>query len=272
MIRYTQNMDYDTDKLITIAEQAAIKAGGLLREGFSAELEKRRKTSMHDIVTIYDTKAEESVFSTIRETFPDHVFLGEESGLSGSTQDKVTWIVDPIDGTINFYRKIPLFSVSIAAVYNEEVLCGVVYNPITDELFSAQKGKGAFLNGQKINVSSIANMNEGIYAIGFPYEMSHISEKNVALYFKVLNQGAPIRNLGSGALSLAYVAAGKIDAFWIPSLYAWDMAAGMLLVTEAGGIVTSQTGKNFEKIATTDALDILATNRLLHDKILTELT
>lgn len=267
----TQDLTTDISKLAFIAEQAAIKAGELLRQGFYTEVKTTRKTSHHDVVTIFDTKSEDCIFSIIKESFPTHIFLGEESGLSAEPQGKVVWIVDPLDGTMNFSRQIPIFTISIAAVYNNQVLCGVIYQPMTNELFVAQKGKGALLNGRKIRVSSIDNLSHGVYAIGFPYITDSEYQSNINLCLNLLKRGSPIRNLGSGALNMAYIAAGRFDGFWIPSLYSWDMAAGMLMVEEAGGKVTRQNGKSFDNFAVTSSLDLLATNGHLHDEILKEL-
>jgi myo-inositol-1(or 4)-monophosphatase len=260
--------DIDIDQLAFTAQQAAIAAGEILREGFYTEVKTTAKSSRHDVVTIFDTKSEECIFSRIHESFPEDVFLGEESGLSTNPQGKVVWIVDPLDGTMNFSRQTPIFTISIAAVYENQVLCGVVYQPMTGELFVAKKGQGAFLNQEKIHVSSTDEVSHGVYAIGFPYVAEGESPLNVDFCFKLLRQGTPIRNLGSGALSMAYLAAGRFDGFWIPSLYSWDMAAGYLLVEEAGGKVSHQDGRPFDHLVTIDAFDIIATNGSLHDKLL----
>lgn len=254
-------------ELAYVAEQAAIKAGEILREGFYTEVQTQTKTSRHDVVTIFDTESEEKIISTIHFAFPDHVFLGEESGLSTDPQGKVVWIVDPLDGTLNFSRQIPMFSISIAAVYNNQVLCGVVYQPMTEELFIAQKGKGSYLNGEKIHVSGTEDVSHGVYAVGFPYVEPGKKPANVDFCFELLRHGVPIRNLGSGALNMSYLAAGRFDGFWIPYLYSWDMAAGLLLVQEAGGKVTHQNGKPFDNLVVTNSFDIVATNGYLHEKI-----
>lgn len=267
----TQDPTIDISNLAFVAEQAAIKAGELLREGFYTKVKTTSKSSHHDVVTIFDTKSEESIFSVIKESFPAHVFLGEESGLSADPHGKVVWIVDPLDGTMNFSRQIPIFTISIAAVCNNQVLCGIVYQPMTGELFVAKKDGGAFLNGRKIHVSSIDNLSHGVYAIGFPYVTDKEYTANVNLCLSLLSLGTPIRNLGSGALNMAYVAAGRFDGFWIPSLYSWDMAAGMLLVEEAGGKVSNQNGKPFDNLVVTSSLNMLASNGHLHNLILKEL-
>lgn len=258
----------DVSNLSSIAEQAAIKAGEILREGFYTEFKIQAKTSHYDVVTIFDTRSEECIISTIHEAFPDHVFLGEESGFSKDPQGKVVWIIDPLDGTMNFSRQIPIFTISIAAVYNNQVLCGVVYQPMTGELFVARKGQGAFLNGEPIHVSQTDDISRGIFAIGFPYISPGQTTQNVDFCFELLRRGTPIRNLGSGALNMSYLAAGRFDGFWIPFLYSWDMAAGMLIVEEAGGKVTHQNGEPFNNLVVNHSFDILATNGYLHEKIL----
>lgn len=264
-----KDLPINVSNLAIAAEKAAIEAGEILKEGFLTEVKTKAKSSRHDVVTIFDTKSEECIFSLIGEMFPDHVFLGEESGLSTDPHGKVVWIVDPLDGTMNFSRQIPIFTISIAAVYNNQVLCGVVYQPITNELFVAKKGLGSYLNGKKIKVSSTDDITHGVYAIGFPYGSE--SPSNLDYCFDLLRNGMPIRNIGSGALNMAYLAAGRFEGFWIPSLYSWDMAAGMLLVNEAGGKVTRQNGKPIESLVTTHHFDILATNGHLHEKIVADL-
>lgn len=267
-ISMTNEQPINISDLAFTAEQAAIKAGEILRQGFYTEFKTTAKSSHHDVVTIFDTRSEDCIFSIIHESFPDHVSLGEESGLSTDPQGKVVWIVDPLDGTMNFARQVPIFTISIAAVYNHQVLCGVVYQPMTSELFVAKKGGGAFLNGERIHVSSIKDISHGVYAIGFPYASKDESPIDLNVYFELLQKGVPIRNLGSGALNMSYIAAGRFDGFWIPSLHSWDMAAGLLLVEEAGGKVTHQNGKPFDNLAVTNSFDIVATNGYLHDQIL----
>ncbi len=254
------------------AQQAAIKAGEILREGFYTDVATTAKSSHHDVVTIFDTKSEDCIFSAIAQAYPNHVCLGEESGFSTDPQGKVVWIIDPLDGTLNFAQQIPIFTISIAAVYENKVLCGIIYQPMSGELFVATQGGGAFLNGEKIHVSSTDDISHGVYAIGFPYVAPGESPANVDYCFNLLRHGTPIRNLGSGALNMAYLAAGRFDGFWIPSLYSWDMAAGKLLVEEAGGMVTKQNGKPFDTLITTSSFDIVATNGLLHDKIIAALS
>lgn len=261
----------DIESFAFAAQQAAIKAGQILREGFYTEIKTTSKSSRHDVVTIFDTKSEECIFRTLQDAFPSHVCMGEESGLKTDPTGKVVWIIDPLDGTLNFSRQLPIFTISIAAVYDNEVLCGVIYQPMTDELFVAKKGLGAFLNGKRIHVSQTKEVLHGIYAIGFPYIDLGESPKNVDYCFDLLNQGTPIRNIGSGALNMAYLAAGRFDGFWIPSLYSWDMAAGLLMIEEAGGKVTRQDGRCFEQLVVTDPFDILATNGHLHQELLNSL-
>ena len=267
----TNKPSIDISALAQVAEHAAINAGEILREGFYTEVKTTSKSSRHDVVTIFDTKSEECIFSIINEAFPEHVCLGEESGLSTDPHGKVVWIVDPLDGTMNFSRQIPIFTISIAAVYENEVLCGVVYQPMTGELFLAKKRGGAFLNGQKIHVSAIDDISHGVFAVGFPYVSPGETPANVEFCFNLLRRGTPIRNIGSGALTMAYLAAGRFDGFWIPALYSWDMAAGMLLIIEAGGKVTHQNGKPFDNLVITTPFDIIASNGHLHGKLLAEL-
>ena len=151
----------------------------------------------------------------------------------------VTWIIDPLDGTVNFARNIPVFSVSIAAAIDQKIVCGVVYQPITQELFIAEKDKGAYLNGKQLFVSKVAQFDEALMSTGFPYNVDKNPLHCVEKFAQMQVKGVPIRRLGSAAIDLAYVAAGRYDVFWEVGLHPWDMAAGKLLVEEAGGTVSS---------------------------------
>ncbi len=228
-------------------EIAARAAGQVLRDkvGKVTAREKNRA----DLVTEADTLAQETVFSILRKAFPEHEFLGEETpGASAhsyrSDPNSLCWIVDPLDGTTNFVHQVPFFCVSIALAQGEDLLCGVVYNPITEEFFSAEKGQGAFLNGERIRVSEVEDASQSLVAVGFPTE-THAETPDLVAFLKAVPIAQAIRRTGSTALNLAYVAAGRFDAMWGFSANAWDVAAGILLIREAGGTVLGPDGKPF---------------------------
>ncbi len=194
-------------------------------------------------MTDYDRQAEALILERLRQRFPQASFWAEESGSSGqSTQEELRWIVDPLDGTVNFAHGIPIFCVSIAAVLGGELLCGVIYQPMLGELFTALRGKGAWLNGRQLQVSTTELLEDAIVVTGFPYNVAHNPGNCIEHFVRFLRLGVPIRRLGSAALDLAYVAAGRFDGFWEVALNPWDVAAGILMVQEAGGCVTHYDG------------------------------
>lgn len=251
-----------------VAIQAALQAGEILRRGFGSSFQISSKPGRHNLVTEYDNAAEQAIISLIRSHYPDHGFLAEESGPTGNASSSVLWIIDPLDGTVNFAHQIPMFSVSIAAAVDEQVVCGVVYQPMLNELFVAEIGKGAYLNGTKIHVTDNKTFDEIITATGFPYNVEENPHHCIDIFTRMLKQGIPIRRLGSAAIDLAYVAAGRFDAYWEVMLYPWDAAAGKLLVEEAGGRVTHFDGSP-RKMTSKETL--LATNGHLHQKMVKNL-
>lgn len=255
-------------ELTFVAIQAAMNAGSLLRHGFGTDFEISSKPGVQNLVTEYDNASEERIISLILKEFPNHSILAEESGNTQKGNSSVTWIIDPLDGTVNFAHNIPLFSVSIAAAINRTIVTGVVFQPITQELFVAEKGKGAFLNGKQIFVSKTSRFENAIMATGFPYNVDKDPLECVEKFAQMQLKGVPIRRLGSAAIDLSYVAAGRCDAFWEVGLHPWDMAAGKLLVEEAGGTVTHWDGSS-HRIFDYDTM--LATNGLLHAAMLEHL-
>lgn len=249
-----------------VAVQAALHAGMLLRQGFDTPFDVESKQGMQNLVTEFDKKAEKRIIGTIFDHFPKHAILAEESGEQGKSE--VTWIIDPLDGTVNFARSIPVFAVSIAAAVDHQIVCGVVYQPMTHELFVAEKGHGAYLNGKRISVSSRADMMQSIMATGFPYDVDKNPLHCIEKFAQLQAQGIPIRRLGSAAIDMAYLAAGRFDAFWEVGLHPWDMAAGKLLVEEAGGKVTHWDGSPHQIYG---YHTILASNGLLHPQMIKHL-
>ncbi len=248
-----------------VATQAVLLAGDLLRKGFGTKFKVSSKSSHHDLVTDFDAAAEKAIIKTIQEHFPDHGLLAEESGTNGKLQAPITWIIDPLDGTTNFARNVPIFCVSIAAVDRKgHALCGAVYQPLNGELFLAQRGHGAYLNGSRMHTSTVPKYEKALGATGFPYDL--VRDARLIEHFATMaSLGNPIRGIGSAALSLAYVAAGRFDAYWGVNLQPWDFAAGKLLVEESGGLVTTQNGQVCPAF---DPCSLLATNGLIHNEML----
>jgi myo-inositol-1(or 4)-monophosphatase len=250
-----------TSDLAMVAIQAALEAGDLLKKGFSTNFSVSNKEGKQNLVTEYDKASEKCIIESIKKRFPGHGFLAEESGDSGNASSEIVWVIDPLDGTVNFAYGIPFFSVSIAAVQGDLPLAGVVYNPLLGELFFAEKGKGAYFNGKRMSVSNKTDLDKSLLATGFPYNVEKNPNSCIDHVTKVLSMGIPIRRLGSAALDLSYIACGRFDAYWEMGLHPWDIAAGKLLVEEAGGMVTHYDGSNRPINSSTN---ILATNKKLH--------
>jgi myo-inositol-1(or 4)-monophosphatase len=245
-----------------IAIEAALLAGQLLRQGFGTQFSISSKEGRHNLVTEYDHLSEKTIIDFIQQNIPDSHFLAEESGSTGKNKSELLWIIDPLDGTVNFAHQVPVFSVSIAAQREGKVISGVVYQPITNELFVAEIGKGAFLNGQALRVSPVKTIENAILATGFPYNLAKNPHHCIEHFVDILKLGIPIRRLGSAAIDLAYTAAGRFEGFFEVELGAWDVAAGKLLVEEAGGKMTQWDKSPF---AITSRLPVLATNGHIHD-------
>jgi myo-inositol-1(or 4)-monophosphatase len=251
-------------ELTQCAIDAARKAGKVLKQGYGTAFKISNKVGKNNLVTEYDHAAEKIIIDMIRERFPEHRILAEESGYSGNEdQHQILWVIDPLDGTVNFAHAIPIFSVSIAAVKNGEILCGVVYHPILDELFVAELGKGATMNGEKISVSKTENFDNAMLVTGFPYNVNQNPCGCIDHFVEIIKKGISIRRLGSAALDLAYVAAGRFDGFWEVNLNPWDVAAGVLLVREAGGRVTQYNNVDYW----IDNQSILSSNGNIHEDI-----
>lgn len=251
-------------QLASIAIEAAKQAGELLVSGFGTHFQVESKAGVQDLVTTYDRLSQKLIIDLIKKKFPRHHFLAEEDNVAESPSDEVLWIIDPLDGTINFAHAIPFFAISIAAAIGKEIVCGVVYHPMQKELFVVEKGGGAYLNGKKILVTGQSHFERALLATGFPYNVQENPLQCVDRFASIAKTGVPIRRLGVASLDLAYVAAGRFDAFWEVGLHPWDMAAGKLLVEEAGGKVTHYDGKKHQIFG---YLSMLATNGHLHDKM-----
>ncbi len=248
--------------LTLIAIEAALLAGELLRQGFGTHFSISSKEGKHNLVTEYDHRSEKTIIEFIQQNVSESVFLAEESGSTGKHKGGVLWGIDPLDGTMNFAHQIPVFAVSIAAQREGKTLSGVVYQPITHELFVAEMGKGAFLNGQKLKVSGVRDLDMAMLATGFPYDLAKNPFHCIDHFVEFLKLGIPIRRLGAAAIDLAYTAAGRFDGFFEVELAPWDVAAGKLLVEEAGGRVTHWDKTPFDIYSRET---IFASNGHIHD-------
>lgn len=237
---------------------AACKGAAILKSRLGKLPEIMKKGDI-DLVTVADLESERAIIGAIRESFPEHAVLAEESGLAKGPA-KNRWIIDPLDGTTNFAHGLGLFCVSIAFASEDEILLGIVSNPATEELFVAEKGKGATLNGSAISVSKTEKVSESLLVTGFPYNHKEIIDTIMPRFANCLASSQGVRRLGSAALDLCYVACGRFDGFWEQNLKPWDTAAGMLIAREAGGAVTDFSGNPFDVYGN----EILATNGRIH--------
>ena len=249
------------DEFLEAAKAAAREAGGLLRENLDKRGEIMFKGTV-DLVTHFDRKSQEMIFRRLSAAFPGHGFLAEE-GLSLPGTSDCRWIIDPIDGTTNFAHTFPVFCVSIALEQKGVVVVGVVYDPMRDELFEAVRGRGAFLNGARVKVSDIPELGKALLATGFPYDVRTSSFNNVREFNAFIVRAQAIRRCGSAALDLCYVACGRFDGFWELKLKPWDVAAGALIVEEAGGRVSDFEGRTFDPFNQR----ALASNGRIHEEM-----
>ena len=258
----SQNPDY-----ITTASEVARRAGALLldylRRGVKTEY---KGLGTVDLVTEADRASEKLIVESLRAAFPNHGIVGEEGSRSQSSGECL-WYVDPLDGTTNFAHGFPVFCVSLGLARNNEVIAGVVYDPTRNELFAAERGSGATVNGKQIHVSKISSLSESLLGTGFPSKKRHLNP-NIHFYHQLTLKSHGLRRAGSAALDLACVASGRYDGYWEFNLNAWDTAAGVLLVEEAGGKLTHVDGSRFDVAA---SRDVLASNGLIHAELMNEM-
>lgn len=241
----------------------AVQAGAAqLSHFFNGRFKISNKEGINNLVTEADHAAEKAIIEVIQKDFPDHFILSEESG-EIITDSEYKWIIDPIDGTVNFSNGIPLCCVSIGLEKNGKMIMGVVYNPIMNELFFAQAGFGATLNDSKISVSNKTEVIKSCLVTGFPYTYLDAPNGPIEVFEKLVRKGIPVRRLGSAAIDLCWVAAGRFDGFYEHKLQAWDSAAGFLIVEEAGGTVTDFEGNPYSPYQP----HILATNGKIHHEL-----
>lgn len=253
-----------TDRALQVAVRAARAGGRILKrrmEGLRRSQFSRK--GKYDWVTEVDRESERAILKVLRKTFPDHSVKAEESAPAEAACAR-QWLVDPLDGTVNYMHRFPMFCVSIAFVERGRLEVGVVYDPMREELFTARRGHGAFLNTRRIRVTSCSAFDESLLATGFPFRAKSKMDLYIGSFRRVFLKTGSIRRAGSAALDLAYVACGRMDGFWEMALQPWDMAAGALLIQEAGGRVTDFFGEK----AYLEWGHVLAGNRPIHRKLL----
>jgi myo-inositol-1(or 4)-monophosphatase len=249
--------------LLTTAIEAVVRAGDVMMSRFGGEVRVDKKGTI-DLVTEVDVDIERSFRAMIAERFPEHAVLGEEMGGSATIPPGPCWVFDPIDGTTNFAHGVPIFCSSLALEIDGVPEIAAVYDPTRQELFTAERGSGAFLNGRPIRVSSAATLVDAMLVTGFPYDVHKRVEEIVGLFGRFVGQARAVRRLGSAAIDLCYVAAGRMDGFWESDLKPWDIAGGALIVMEAGGTVTNMAGEPFSS----RGRHVLASNGHIHAAML----
>ena len=251
---------------LSYLEALARNAGAILRAGYAIEHQVNYK-GVIDLVTEVDHQSEAFLLGEVQRDFPDHHILAEESGvIQGNVED--IWYIDPLDGTVNYAHQIPIFSVSIAYASQGSLKLAAVYDPLRDEMFSAERGKGAHLNGERLQISAVTELRRSLLVTGFPYDSWDTPQDNFANFVRISRLTQGVRRLGSAALDLAYVAAGRFEGFWELSLNPWDVAAGALICEEAGARVTNITGDENYLAA---PMSILATAPGIYALMLSEL-
>lgn len=244
--------------------EAALAAAPIQKQYFRRD-PKIQKKGRIDLVTAADLEVERMFRALIADRFPSHSVLGEEATSStGAVDAPYRWIIDPVDGTTNFAHGLALFCVSIALEIRGRIELGVVYDPIGEELFTAERGEGARLNGAPLNVSSTETVDDALLVTGFPYNVREERREQVAIFAAFLGESQAVRRLGSAALDLCYVAAGRFDGYWETKIHPWDVAAGGLIVLEAGGKVTGLDRSPFDPFRG----HIIASNGLIHEPML----
>ena len=248
--------------ILEVAEVIVRQAGAVLREGYGNVRHIRQK-GIIDLVTEFDLRSEEIIISSLQKEFPAHAIHAEESGLNATISD-YQWVIDPLDGTTNFAHGIPIFAVTIALLKSNSPIVGVVYDPLRDEMFSAEAGQGATLNNRPIHVTTQAELGNAVISTGFPYDLRTNPRSNLAQFVQFQLRTQAVRHVAAAALDCAWTAMGRLDGYWEFGTKPWDVGAGALIVREAGGLVTSVDGTdNFLSDES-----ILVSNTLLHEQML----
>ncbi|MBM3285018.1 MAG: inositol monophosphatase, partial [Candidatus Aminicenantes bacterium] len=252
----------DWIEFLGAAEQAAREAGRMLKEGMDARREVFFKGKV-DLVTNFDRQAQEMIFDRLSADFPGHGFLAEE-GLRREPEKDFLWVIDPLDGTTNYAHRFPIFCISIALQFRGRTVLGLVYDPMREEMFQAVEGKGGTLNGEKIRVSRVDDLDRSLLATGFPYDVRESRINNIDHFNDFVVRAQAVRRCGSAALDLCYVGCGRFDGFWELKLKPWDVAAAALVVKEAGGRLSDFDGAEFR----IDGAEVLASNGLIHEAMI----
>lgn len=249
-------------ELKEFAQNLACEAGSLLYEKLN-QLHQIHYKGTIDLVTEADKMSEDLIIEAISRRFPDHGILSEESAAKNE-QASIRWVIDPLDGTTNYAHGFPFFCVSIALEQDGQVVLGVIYDPVREELFTAERRGGAFCNGQKLHVSTVQDLSRSLLATGFPYDIRVSKNNNLNFFNAMAVKAQAIRRPGAAALDLAYLASGRIDGFWELKLKPWDTAAGCLLVTEAGGVISDMEGMAWNLFSS----GLVASNGLIQDQMM----
>jgi myo-inositol-1(or 4)-monophosphatase len=247
---------------LATAIEAVVRAGALQRSQFGSRFRIDKKGAI-DLVTEVDLEVERIFRAMIAERFPGHIVLAEEMGETG-VDSRYRWVFDPLDGTTNYAHGIPIFCATLALEIDGVPAVGAVFDPNRNELFTAERGVGAWLNGERLQVSSTATLSDSVLVTGFPYDVRERGADLLALFGGFLSRARAVRRLGSAAIDLCWTAAGRMDGFWEQSLKAWDVMAGALIVQEAGGRVTAINGSEWNPYSG----HVLASNGHLHDEML----
>ncbi len=251
-----------SDQLVAVATQAALRAGEIQKQRYGQRIEIRHK-GVIDLVTEVDRACEDVILETLRSRFPDHDIVTEETQLE-RRGSRYVWFVDPLDGTTNYAHGYPCFCASVAATCDGEVVAGAVYEPLREELFTAERGAGAHLNGRRLRVSESSELLQSLLVTGFPYDLRDDLVGKLRLFNRFMGVARAIRRDGAAALDLANLAAGRIDAFWEERLQPWDMLAAKLMIEEAGGRLTRYDGSPTGLRAD----EVLASNGALHEAMM----
>jgi len=251
---------------VDFAAEVARAAGDILNY-YATRDKKVEHKGRANLVTVADRESEALIIREIHSRYPNHTILAEESGLvdaSSQASDTARWVIDPLDGTTNYAHQFPMFSVSVGFEQDGKMLCGAVYDPVRDEMFTGSRGKGAFLNGEPILVSDVSRLSQGLLLTGFPYDFREKVERALNLFRSMLVASQAVRRAGSAALDLCYIACGRSDGFWELELSPWDTAAGLVIVEEAGGRVSDFDGGPFSIYAR----EILSSNGSIHAEMM----
>ena len=247
----------------TTAVQAATIAGKILKEYARSGFRIEYKNAVN-LVTDADRQSEQAIIETIRQRYPNHDLLAEERGMESTGRSPYKWVIDPLDGTTNFAHGFPVYCVSIGLEYDGQMVVGVILDPTRQELFVAASGQGATLNGERLRVSHTSALNTALLVTGFAYDIRESTHNNLDYFSHFCLSARGVRRTGSAALDLCYVAAGRFDGFWEMKLHPWDVAAGSLMVTEAGGRMSDFKGGTFS----IDGDEMVASNGLIHSEML----